>query len=90
MLKIFLPFIILCLISCISCKPSKESIDYFGQTCPDSIPQIFASGIISIKGRFEHGLSFSPDNKELAFGVLNKDDYSGKIYYSKKKNKKLD
>jgi hypothetical protein len=55
-----------------------------GQTYPDSIPMIFAPDIVSIKGRLEHGLSFTPDLRELAFGVLNKDDFSGKIYYLKK------
>lgn len=57
-----------------------------GQTCPDSIPEIFAPDIVSIKGRLEHGLSFSPDMKELAFGILKNDDFSGEIYYSKKVN----
>ena len=51
---------------------------------PDSIPVIFAPDLVSINGRLEHGLSFSPDMTELAFGILNKDDFSGKIYYSKK------
>ena len=55
-----------------------------GQKHLDSIPVIFGPDIVSIKGRFEHGLSFSPDIRELAFGVLNKDDFSGEIFYSKK------
>jgi hypothetical protein len=82
MIKIFLPFIFI--FGLISCKMPTESADYMGQTYPDSIPMIFSPDIVSIKGRLEHGLSFSPDMRELAFGVLNKDDFSGKIYYSKK------
>lgn len=82
MIKIFLPLIFI--IGLISCKSSTESIDYMGQMQPDSIPVIFAPDLVSINGRLEHGLSFSPDMTELAFGILNKDDFSGKIYYTKK------
>jgi len=82
MIKIFFPLIFI--FGLISCKSSTESVDYMGQMQPDSIPMIFAPDIVSIKGRLEHGLSFSPDTRELAFGILNKDDFSGKIYYSKK------
>jgi hypothetical protein len=82
MIKIFLPLIFI--IGLISCKSSTESIDYMGQMQPDSIPVIFAPDLVSINGRLEHGLSFSPDMTELAFGILNKDDFSGKIYYSNK------
>ncbi|NJK98772.1 MAG: hypothetical protein HC905_31085 [Bacteroidales bacterium] len=82
MIKIFPPFLFLLLL--ISCKSTTESADFFGQEYPDSNPVIFALDIISIKGRLEHGLSFSPDMRELAFGILNADDFSGKIYYSKR------
>ncbi len=84
MIKIFFPLIFI--FGIISCKSSIESIDFMGQTCPDSIPLIFAPDIVSIKGRLEHGLSFSPDMRELAFGILNKENFSGKIYYSKKED----
>jgi len=70
----------------ISCRSSTESTDYFGQIHPDSKPQVFAPGIVSIKGRLEHGLSFSPDAQEFAFGILDKDNFRGAIYYSKKHN----
>lgn len=86
MTKIILPLILILLL--ISCKSSTESINYIGQTYPDSIPVIFAPGIVSIKGRLEHGISFTPDTRELAFGVLNKDDFSGKIFYSKRINER--
>ncbi len=86
MIKIIL--LSICILLMFSCKYSTESIDYFGQKPPDSIPVIFAPNIVSVKGRLEHGLSFSPDMKELAFGVMNKSDFSGEIYYSKKVNDK--
>ena len=82
MIKRFLPLILVLVL--VSCSPSTESTDYFGQPYPDSIPVIFAPDIVSVKDRLEHGLSFSPDSRELAFGILNKDDFSGKIYYSKR------
>lgn len=86
MTKIILPFVLILLL--ISCKSSTESTDYLGQTYPDSIPVIFAPGIVSKKGRLEHGISFTPDTRELAFGILNKDDFSGEIFYSRKINEK--
>lgn len=82
MIKIFLPLLFIFGLN--SCKSPKESVDYMGQMQPDSLPVIFAPDLVSINGRLEHGLSFSPDMTELAFGIQNKDDYSGKIYYSKK------
>ncbi|QLG45347.1 putative Ig domain-containing protein [Costertonia aggregata] len=70
----------------ICCRSLAEPADYFGQTTPDSIPVIFAPDSISMKGRLEQGVSFSPDTQELAFGILNKNDFNGEIYYSKKVN----
>ncbi|WP_291855560.1 hypothetical protein [Marinilabilia sp.] len=84
MIKIFIPLIFIFGLS--SCSQSTELPDYFGQTYPDSIPVIFAPDVVSIKGRLEHGISFSPDSREFAFGILNQDDFSGEIYYSKKIN----
>ncbi|WP_400263036.1 putative Ig domain-containing protein [Sphingobacterium sp. SG20118] len=80
MTKIILPLILLLT----SCKLSTDETNYFGQTYPGSIPEIFAPGIVSVKGRLEHGISFTPDAKELAFGVLNEDDFSGVIFHSKR------
>ncbi|WP_418360946.1 hypothetical protein [Sphingobacterium detergens] len=68
------------------CKTIIDSADYFGQACPDSIPVVFAPGTISVKGRLEHGISFTSDRRELAFGILKKDDFSGDIFYAKKIN----
>lgn len=70
----------------IGCKSHTDSADYFGQAHPGAIPEIFAAGIVSLQGRLEHGISFTPDTRELAFGVIDKDDFNGKIFYAKKIN----
>ncbi len=71
-------------ITMIGCKTTKVSVDYFGQTAPKTTPVVFGKGLISKKGRFEHGISFSPDAQEVAFGILDKQAIKGNIYYSKK------
>ncbi len=38
---------------------------------PDSIPRIFAEGIISIQDRYEYGIAISPDYDELFFTAEN-------------------
>ena len=73
---------ILCTSLLLCCRHSIEPVDYLGQSYPDSIPTIFGPDIVSLKGRLEHGISFTPDTKALAFGVLNADDFSGKIHYA--------
>ncbi|MFD2564949.1 hypothetical protein [Aquimarina rubra] len=70
----------------ISCTSSTKSIDYLGQSYPDMIPLIFAPDIVSVKGRLDHGISFTPDTQEVAFGVLDKEDFSGDIWYAKKES----
>jgi len=73
------------IVGLIGCNSSVELKNYPGQSNPDSTPKIFAPDIISVKGRFEHGISFTPDYQELAFGIL-KDDNTGEIFSSKKSN----
>lgn len=85
MTKLFLPLIFI--FGLFGCNSPTESTDYLGQSHPDSIPVIFAPDIVSVKGRLEHGISFTPDTQELAFGILNNKDFSGKILYTKKVNK---
>jgi len=41
--------------------------EYMGQKLPDSIPEIFAPGIISVEDRYEYGLAISPDGNEIFF-----------------------
>ncbi len=41
--------------------------DLLGQSPPDSLPAIFAPGIVSVEGRYEYGLAVSPDGNEIFF-----------------------
>lgn len=60
---------------------AKES-SYFGQKPPGLIPEIFAPGIVSIDGRYESSISFSPDLKELYLDAKYEGEAS-QIYFSK-------
>jgi len=66
--------------------PTIES-PYFGQKPPGLIPEIFAPGIISVNGRYEHGISFSPDLDEVYFSA-NKEGEDPSVYFSKLEDKK--
>ncbi len=61
---------------------STREHGYFGQKPPGLTPEVFAPGIVSIDGRFEGGISFSPDLKEMYFGADDGDDET-QIYFSK-------
>ncbi|MEO1654339.1 MAG: putative Ig domain-containing protein, partial [Bacteroidota bacterium] len=50
-------------------QEEKQSSLYLGQVAPDSIPQVFMKGIISVPDRFDMGLAIAPDNSSLVFGV---------------------
>jgi len=53
------------------CQTDKISIDYFGQTPPDTLPIIFAPGIICLDNRFEARGAFSPDGISFYFTITN-------------------
>jgi Tol biopolymer transport system component len=55
---------------------------YLGQKPAGLIAEVFAPGIISIDGRYEGTISFSPQLDEIYFGANNKNDETA-IYYSK-------
>lgn len=58
--------------------------DWLGQASPGSTPEIFAPGLVSLEGRYEFGMSFSPGLDELYFTALEKgDDSNPEIYFSK-------
>jgi len=61
---------------------------YLGQTPPGLTPEIFAPGIVSIKGRYEFGISFSPDLDEIYFTVQKKGGVPADIYFSKLEDNK--
>ncbi len=66
-------------------KPPLLKGRYFGQTPPGLAPQLFAPEAVSINGRFEGSVSFSPDLDEMYFAAY----YEGEdtaIYFSKLEN----
>jgi Tol biopolymer transport system component len=67
----------------IFCQTDKVSIDYFGQTPPDTVPVVFAPGIICLDNRFEGCATFSPDGNSFYFTITNKDYTFQKILYCK-------
>ena len=60
---------------------------YFGQDLPGLIPEIFAPGIVSVNGRFEYGITFSPGLNEI-FWTVDRVGYNTCIFYSKIENGK--
>lgn len=66
----------------------QGTVDYLGQNPPGDVPQVYAPNLVSVKNRIDYGVSFSPNGKELAFGVLDIKDESGQIYYSTWMNNK--
>ena len=60
---------------------------YFGQKPPGLTPEVFAPGIVSIDGRYEGVVSFSPDLEEMYFAAKNKNDETA-IYFSKLESNK--
>ncbi|MDC8003857.1 hypothetical protein POV27_07325 [Aureisphaera galaxeae] len=55
---------------------------YFGQKPPGLTPEVFAPGVVSIDGRFEGTVSFSPELTEIYFAANNEEDETV-IYFSK-------
>jgi len=54
---------------------------YFGQKLPGVTAEIFAPGFVSINGRYDYGISFSPDLNEMYFSA-NKKGETANIYFS--------
>ena len=62
---------------------------YFGQKLPGVIPEVFAPGIVSLEGRNEAAVSFSPDLDEIYFSTKKKsENWDGTVYFSRLENKK--
>ncbi len=73
------PFSIVLIISVLSCcAPADQDVEkdsfpdlagpYLGQPLPDSIPRLFAPGVVS-SGMFTRDMAISPDGKEIYFCV---------------------
>lgn len=63
-------------------KMARSDGLYLGQKPPELTPQLFAPASVSINGRYEMGVSFTPDLKEMYFSAQETDDVAA-IYYSK-------
>ncbi|MBN1820683.1 MAG: PD40 domain-containing protein [Prolixibacteraceae bacterium] len=48
-------------------QSKKIKYDYLGQKPPGNIPELFAPGIVSVKGRYEYSLAISHDGNEIFF-----------------------
>ena len=75
--------------ACKSEKPNTNKNDsniketfYFSQKPPGLTPEVFATDKVSISGRFESTISFSPDLKEMYFDAKHEGQAS-QIYFSK-------
>lgn len=71
-------------------KKDKFSVlkgDYLGQPLPGDSAVIFAPGIVSVNGRYEFAVSFTPDLEEIYFTGKRKGE-SSSIYFSKLIDKK--
>lgn len=62
---------------------SDPSPLYFGQAPPGDTPAVFAPGVISQDDRFEQFILYSPDARELTFGVTNSDWSAFYLYQMK-------
>ena len=84
---------ILWILCCSSCKtdpsnreehlPTSEESLYLGQKPPGLQPNVFAPGRVSINGRFESTISFSPDLNEMYFEAKPEDE-AAQIYFSRR------
>ncbi len=59
--------------------------NYFGQKPPGLSPEIFAPGIVSVEGRYEYGISFTPELNEVYFTTDIKGEGTS-IYFSRIEN----
>lgn len=80
--KLFAIVLILYFNACKTDNPNAKENLYFNQKAPEVIPKVFAPEVVSINGRFESTISFSPDLKEMYFEAKREGEAS-QIYFSK-------
>ena len=61
---------------------------YMGQEAPGLVPKIFAPGLVSVPGRFEHSICLSQDGRECYFTVRSADWSSSQIMVTRLENGK--
>ncbi|WP_412985697.1 hypothetical protein [Pontimicrobium sp. IMCC45349] len=64
-----------------------KEISYFGQKPPGLTPEIFAPEVVSVSGRYEYAVSFTPKMDEIYFSG-NKEEEPQTVYFSKLKDDK--
>ncbi len=67
---------------------SQAELYYFNQSPPGESAELFAPEIISLEGRLEGGVTFSPDGKEFCFVVIDVSIRKTYIYYTEQKNER--
>ncbi len=88
--RIIMPFIFSLICTAAFAIPNEQSFpgltgDYFGQKKPGLKAELFAPGLVSLKGRYEFALSFSPAGDELLLST----QVPGKpacVYYTRIEN----
>jgi Tol biopolymer transport system component len=72
----------------LTAEPAMPLIDsYLGQTPPGDKAVLFAPGVVSVEDRFEGGITFSPDGKEIYIGTFNGIRWTwGTILYARYEN----
>ena len=60
---------------------------YLGQQTPGTTAEIFAPGIVSVNGRYEYGVSFTPDLDEIYFSGEREDGVQHVFFSKLAKNK---
>lgn len=83
-MKLFL-FIIAAFLGLQASNAQTNTIDYFGQTLPGNVPQLFAPGSVSGTG-YVNTLSFSADGENMVFTKWI-GGTTPKLFYSKYENK---
>ena len=58
---------LLIIILILAYSSSAQKVNYLDENYPDSIPKIYAPGIININGRLQQNITMSPDGKEHLF-----------------------
>ena len=79
-------FSILCLLWACSIPPhtavpSGSAGPFLNQPLPGDTAILFAPGLVSVEGRYEYGVSFSPDGRELLFTAQDPAGPSGLVQF---------
>jgi Tol biopolymer transport system component len=76
---------IMCMLTPSFAQGQKPPILYLGHTAPSTKAEIFSKDFISIEGRYEYGVSFSPEQDEVYFSVEQEGE-GASIHFSRFKN----